>query len=136
MLGVCWDNFKCLGVLCVYVMKQNTAEVLVSEDVSFNPNVVAAAWESFEDGIPAVAAAALVNELPNGITVTANDGEESDRDVVFRDAEIMVEEKAMGVCPKETADKYAPAYVELNREDGYVLALNAGQVFEHYTVPE
>ena len=111
------------------------SEALTTDDVSFNPNVIAAAWESFEDGIPAVAAAALVNELPNGVTVTANDGVESDRDVIFHDAEIMVEEKAMGVCPRDTAEKYAPAFVELNREDGYVLAINAGQVFEDYAVP-
>ena len=116
-------------------MKQNNAEVFAPDDVSFNPNVIAAAWESFEDGIPAVAAAAFVNELPNGISVTANDGVESDRDVVFHDAEVMVEEKAMGVCPRDTAEQYAPAFVELDREDGYVLALNGVQVFEDYAIP-
>lgn len=111
-------------------------EVLTAADVSFNPEVIAAAWEAFENGIPAVAAAALVNELPNGISVTANDGVESDRDVIFHDADVMVEEKAMGVCPRETAEQHAPAFVELDREDGYVLALNAGQVFENHAVPE
>jgi len=114
-------------------MKQNNAEVFGPDDVSFNPNVIAAAWESFEGGIPAVAAAALLNELPNGVQVTANDGVESNRDVVFPHAELMVEEKAMGVCAKETAENYAPAYVELDRDDGYVLALDAGQVLEHPT---
>ena len=112
------------------------SEALTADDVNFNPKIIAAAWEAFEDGIPAVAAAALVNELPNGVTVAANDGVESDRDVLFHDAEVMVEEKAMGVCPRDTAEQYAPAFVELDREDGYVLALNAGQVFEDYAVPE
>jgi len=111
------------------------AQEMTAEEVEFNPEIIAAAWEAFEDGIPAVAAAALVNELSNGITVTANDGEESDRDVIFADAEVMVEEKAMGVCPRETAEKHAPAFIDLDREDGYVLALNAGQVFENHTVP-
>jgi len=111
------------------------AEKMTAEDVSFNPEIIAAAWEAFEDGIPAVAAAALVNELPNGITVTANDGEENDRDVFFVDANVMVEEKAMGVCPRDVAEEHAPAYVELDREDGYVLALNGAQVFEEYTIP-
>jgi len=105
-------------------------DVLTADDVSFNPHIIATAWDAFEHGIPAVAAAALVNELPNGATVTANDGREADRDVFFPDAEIMVEEKAMGVCPRETAETYAPAFVELERDDGYVLALNGAQVFE------
>jgi len=111
------------------------AQEMTADEVSFNPQIIAAAWEAFEDGIPAVAAAALVNELPNGITVTANDGVESDRDVLFHDAEVMVEEKAMGVCPRETAEEHAPAFIDLGREDGYVLALNAGQVFEDHSVP-
>jgi hypothetical protein len=111
------------------------AQQIAADDVSFNPNVIAAAWESFEDGIPAVCAAAIVNDLPNGITVTANDGEEADRDVHFADAGVMVEEKAMGVCPRDVAEEHAPAYVELGREDRYVLALNGAQVFKNHTIP-
>jgi len=113
-----------------------TAQEFTADEVSFNPNVIAAAWEAFDNGIPAVAAAALVNELPNGITVTANDGVESDRDVIFHDAEVMVEEKAMGVCSRAIAEEHAPAFVALDRDDGRVLALNAGQVFENHSVPE
>ena len=111
------------------------AEEINADEVSFNPQIIAAAWEAFEDGIPAVAAAALVNELPNGITVNGNEGEECDRDVIFADAEVMVEEKAMGVCSRSVAEEHAPAFIDLNREDGYVLALNAGQVFEDWAVP-
>jgi len=112
-----------------------TAQEFTADGVSFNPNVIAAAWEAFDNGIPAVAAAALVNELPNGITVTANDGVESDRDVLFHDADVMVEEKAMGVCSRATAEEHAPAFVALNRDDDRVLALNARQVFDDHPVP-
>jgi hypothetical protein len=41
----------------------------------------------------------------------------------------------MGVCPRETAEQHAWAFVELNRDDGYVLALNPAQIFEDHTVP-
>jgi len=105
-----------------------------ADDVSFNPNIIAAAWEAFEDGIPAVAAAALVNEYTDA-TVAANDGVEADRDVHFSDAEIMVEEKAMGVCARDTAEQYAPAYIELGRDDGKVLAFSPAQIFEDHVVP-
>jgi len=107
------------------------AEKIEASEVAFNPEIIAAAWGAFESGIPAVAAAAIVNELPNGKTVTANDGEETDRDVFFADAELMVEEKAMGVCAEETAEEHAPAYIPLDREDGKVLAINAAQVMEY-----
>lgn len=110
------------------------AEQIDADNVSFNPQVIAAAWEAFDGGIPAVAAAALVNEFTD-YTVTANDGSEADRDVIFDSEPVMVEEKAMGVCPKETAEAHAPAYIELGRQDGYVLALNGAQIFEDYTVP-
>ena len=109
------------------------AEKIEATEVSFNAEIIAAALEAFEGGIPAVAAAALVNELPNGETVTANEGVESDRDVIFHDAEIMVEEKAMGVCSKEIAEQHAPAYIEL--ESGECLCLNGAQVFENYVIP-
>jgi len=112
------------------------AQQIAADDVEFNPKIIAAAWEAFDNGIPAVAAAALVHELPNGITVSANDGDETDRDVVFRDAEVLVEEKAMGVCPRHIAEDHAPAFIDLNRPDGYVLAADAGQVFEEYACPQ
>lgn len=102
------------------------------EDVSFNPDVIAAAWEAFDDGIPAVCAAAIINEF-TPYTVTANEGEEADRDVIFADAGQMVEEKAMGVCPKDVAVEYAHAYIELDRDDGKVLAMNGNAVFEDYS---
>jgi len=105
------------------------SKVIDSEDVSFNPEIIAAAWEAFEDGIPAVAAAALVNEMDNDLQVIANDGEECDRDVHFEAQGVMVEEKAMGVCSEDTAEKYAPGYIPLDRDDGKVLALNLAQVF-------
>jgi hypothetical protein len=105
------------------------AEVIDSEDVSFNPEIIAAAWEAFENGIPAVSAAAIVNEMDNTPTVNANDGEEVDRDVHFEEQDILVEEKAMGVCAESTAEEYAPGYIKLDREDGKVLALNLAQVF-------
>lgn len=111
-------------------------KIVEADDVSFNPEIIAAAWEAFDDGIPAVCAAALVNELPNGIAVTANEGEEADRDVIFSDVSVMVEEKAMGVCDESVAEEYAPAYIKLDRDDGRVLALNAGQVYENHIVPE
>lgn len=104
------------------------------KDVEYNPEVIAAAWEAFGDGVPAVAAAALVNEYTEH-TVTGNEGEESDRDVLFHDAEVMVEEKAMGVCERETAEKFAPLFIELDRDDGRVLAINPGAIYENHRVP-
>jgi len=111
------------------------AQEIDATDVEFNAEIIAAAWEAFDNGIPSVAAAALVNELDNGVHVTANDGEESDRDVIFPDSDVVVEEKAMGVCARETAEAHAPAFVPLDREDGKVLALNPAQVFEDYPIP-
>ena len=105
-----------------------------ANDVSFNPEIIAAAWEAFGDGIPAVSAAAIVNEFYD-YRVTANEGEESDRDVIFSEVGVMVEEKAMGVCDVETAEEYAGAYIRLNRDDGKVLALNGAAVYENHAVP-
>jgi len=110
------------------------SETLNSDDVNFNANIIASAWEEFGDGIPAVAAAAIINEFYD-YTVTANEATEADRDVLFPRVNVMVEEKAMGVCDVETAEKHAPMYVELNREDGKVLALNGAAVYENHTVP-
>ena len=110
------------------------AEKIEASDVSFNPEIIAAAWEAFGDGIPAVSAAAIVNEFYD-YTVTANEAEESDRDVLFSSVDVMVEEKAIGVCSEEIADKHAGAYIKLNREDGKVLALNGAVVYENHTVP-
>jgi len=110
------------------------AQQIDAEEVSFNPEMVAVAWENFGDGIPALSAAAIINEFYE-YTVTANEAEESDRDVLFPRVDIMVEEKAMGVCPKETAEEHAGAYIDLDREDGYVLALNGAAVYENHTVP-
>jgi len=109
------------------------AQQIDADDVSFNPQIIAAAWEAFDDGIPAVAAAAIINEFED-YTVTANDGIESDRDVLFPDVDVMVEEKAMGVCGRETAEKYAGAYIPL--KDDEVLALNGAAVYEDHVVPE
>lgn len=114
-----------------------TADELDSEDVAFDPNDVAAEWLAFNDednaGIPATAAAAIVAEWFDE-SVTAEDGVESDRDVIFPDAEIMVEEKAMGVCDRRTAEAYAAGFFELNREDGRVLALNGAAIYEDWSV--
>jgi len=110
------------------------AEEINAEDVSFNPEMIAVAWEEFGDGIPAVSAAALINEFYD-YTVTANEADESDRDVLFPRVDVMVEEKAMGVCPKETAEEHAACFIDLNREDGYVLAMNGAAVYENHTIP-
>ena len=106
------------------------AERIDPDDVNFNADVIAAAWEAFDDGMPAVAAAAFVNELENDVTVCANDGIEVDRDVEFRDAGILVEERAMGVCAEETARKHAGAFVPLDRDDGKVLALTRFHIYD------
>lgn len=103
-------------------------------EVSFNPEIVAAAWEAFDDGIPALAAAALANEYRDDVDVTPNEGIESDRDVHFPRVDLLVEEKAMGVCDEPTAKKYAPAYIKLARDDGRVLALNPAQIMP-YSLP-
>lgn len=111
------------------------AEEINAEDVAFNPEIIAAAWDEFGDGVPAVAAAAIVNEFYD-CTVTANNAEESDRDVIFPEADIMVEEKAIGVCSKETAENHAGAYIPLDFSGESVLALNGAAVYENWTVPE
>jgi len=110
------------------------AEEIKANEVEFNPEIIATAWESFGDGIPAVSAAAIVNEFYD-YTVTANEAEESDRDVLFPNVDVMVEEKAIGVCSEEIADKHAGAYIKLSREDNKVLALNGAAVYEDYRVP-
>ena len=109
-------------------------EVINNNDVSFNAEIIADAWESFGDGIPAVAAAAIINEFYD-YTVTANDGIESDRDVMFKDVDVMVEEKAMGVCAQDVAEQHAASYISLDREDGKVLALNGAAVYENHHIP-
>jgi hypothetical protein len=109
-------------------------ETLTNDDVDFNANIIAAAWEEFGDGIPAVAAAAIINEFYD-YTVTANEATESDRDVLFPNVDVMVEEKTMGVCDVETAEKHATMHIELDRQDGKVLALNGAAVYENHTVP-
>lgn len=107
-----------------------TATEVDANEVSFNPEIIALAWEGFDDGIPAVAAAALVNEFVEDVEVNANKGDETDRDVMFREAGVHVEEKAMGVCDRETAKEHAPAYIELDeRGDEKVLAFNLAQIF-------
>lgn len=106
---------------------------LENNDVDFNAKAVAGAWEAAEE-LPACVAAALVNEFTDK-KVGYWDGVESDRDVIFSEAEIMVEEKAVGVCDRETAEKYAPLYVELDRYDNKVLAMNPAQIFTDWIVP-
>jgi len=110
------------------------AEKIEADDVDFNAQAIAAAWEASED-LPVCVAVAITNEFTDE-TVTAADGEAVDRDVDFADSEVMVEEKAVGVCPRETAEQYAPAYVELNRRDDYVLAVNPAQIFTDYPIPQ
>lgn len=110
------------------------AEQINADDVDFNAQVIAAAWESFGDGIPAVAAAAIINEFYD-YEVTANDAIEADRDVLFTDVDVMVEEKTMGVCPKETAEEHAALFIDLERDDGHVLALNGAAVYEDHAIP-
>lgn len=108
---------------------QKPKSELDPKDVSFNPEIVAAAWEAFDVGIPAIAAAALVNEFTD-FEVTANSGDEVDNDVFFDDEKILVEEKAMGVCSRPVAEKYAVAFIDLDRPDGKVLAINTHQIFQ------
>jgi len=110
------------------------AKEISSTEVEFNAEIVAAAWEGFGDGIPAVAAESIVAEFFD-YDVKANSGIESDRDVHFPEINVLVEEKAIGVCPRETAEEYAGAYIDLEREDGYVLALNGAAVYEEWNVP-
>jgi hypothetical protein len=111
-----------------------TTQTYTTDDVSFNAQEIATEWEEFGDGIPAVAAAALLNEFTE-YDVDAEDGIEADRDVIFTDVDVMVEEKAMGVCPRKTAEQFAPAYIELEREDRRVLALNGAAIYENHVVP-
>lgn len=99
-------------------------------DVDFNAPAIAGAWEATEN-VPVCVAVAITNEFTEH-TVTAQDGEESDRDVVFEEAEILFEEKAVGVCHRKIAERYAQGYVELDRGDNKVLAITPAQIFENY----
>ena len=108
-------------------------KAIENSDVEFNAKAVAGAWEACED-LPACVAAALVNEFTDE-EVVYWEGVEVDRDVIFSGANVMVEEKAVGVCDRGTAEKYAPLYVELDRDDEKVLALNPEQIFTNWIVP-
>lgn len=96
-------------------------------DVNFNAHAIAGAWEATEN-VPVCVAVAITNEITEH-TVTPQDGEESDGDVVFEDAGILFEEKAVGVCQRKIAEKYAQIYVELDRRDNKVLAITPAQIF-------
>lgn len=98
-------------------------------DVNFNAHAIAGAWEA-TDCVPVSVAVAITNEFTEH-TVTAQDGEESDGDVVFEDAGILFEEKAVGVCHRKIAEQYAPMYIELDRRDNNVLAIAPTQIFEN-----
>jgi hypothetical protein len=111
------------------------AEEIDANEVEFNAQIVAAAWESFDDGIPAMAAEAILSEFYD-YDVAANSGVEADRDVLFPEIDVMVEEKAIGVCDRETAEKYAASFIELERDDDRVLSLNGAAVYEGHTIPE
>lgn len=116
------------------VTERDTREKAIPRDaVGFNARAIAAAWEAAEH-TPVCVAVALTNEFTDH-HVTAADGTEEDRDVIFSEAGVHFEEKGVGVCDRETAEKYAPGYVELDRRDGRVLAVNPAQVFD-YNPPE
>lgn len=111
--------------------------VIDADDVEFNASAIAGAWEATRnaleaggDQVPVCVAVAITNEFTD-YEVTAAEGEESDRDVLFHDSEILFEEKAVGVCSREIAEEHAPAYVEMGREET-VLAVNPAQIMEHY----
>lgn len=102
------------------------------DDVAFDAYAIAAAWEAAED-VPVCVAVAITNEFTDH-TVTAADGVKSDRDVMFGasagDFDVHFEEKAVGVCDRDTARKYATHYVALpDRTDGKVLAVTPAQIF-------
>ena len=118
---------------------ETTDKQIDPSEVAFEPHAIAAAWEAADD-LPVCVAVAIANEFADA-DVRAADGEKSDRDVVFGWYEnddgtdwgfdVHVEEKAVGVCDRETAEKYAQAYVDLpNRDDGRVLAVSPGMVFD------
>lgn len=107
----------------------SSEKAIDADDVSFNALAIAGAWEAVDDQVPTCVAVAITNEFTDHV-VTAEDGVESDRDVLFGDAGVLFEEKAVGVCSRETAEQYAPAYVELERDDGFVLAINPAQIFD------
>ena len=113
---------------------ETSDKAIDADDVAFDAHAIAAAWEAADD-LPVCVAVAVANEFTD-VDVRAADGKKSDRDVVFgthddRPADVLVEEKTVGVCARETAEKYAPAYVTLpNRDDGKVLAVSPGMVFD------
>lgn len=115
-------------------------KVIDADDVAFNAYAIAGAWEAAED-VPVCVAVAITNEFTS-YDVTADDGEESDRDVVFEDGGdvtdygVLFEEKAVGVCDRDTAEEYAPRYIDLpDRDDGKVLAINTAQIMEYRALP-
>jgi hypothetical protein len=109
-----------------------SVELDVSE-IGFNPHAVALVWERANE-LPVSVAATLAQEFANA-EIHATDGEQSDRDVLFTDANVLVEEKAVGVCGRERAE-YAPGFIELDRDDGRVLAVNPNQIFEGHQAHE
>jgi hypothetical protein len=110
------------------------AQEIDAADVSFQPKVMAAAWEASEE-LPCSVAATIVNEFTDNGPVGYWEGEQSDGDVLFTDHNLMVEEKAVGVCDRATAEEYAPAYVTYDGDGDKVLAVNPAQVFENHTIP-
>jgi len=104
------------------------------DDVDFDAHAIAAAWEAAPD-IPVYVAVAVTNEF-HDLDVKALEGYKTDGDVGFwEDPDdgtpvVLFEEKAVGVCPRETAKKFAPMFVDLpNRDDDRVLAVNPAQIF-------
>jgi hypothetical protein len=115
------------------------ADRIDPEDVAFDAHAIAAAWEAADD-VPVCVAVAITNEFTDH-DVRAADGEKADRDVMFGWYEndygtdwgydVHFEEKAVGVCDRDTAEEHAPAYVALpDRDDGRVLAVNPAQIFD------
>jgi len=104
------------------------------DDVDFDAHAIAAAWEAAPD-VPVCVAVAVTNEF-HDLDVKALEGYKTDGDVGFwEDPDdgtpvVLFEEKAVGVCPRETAKKFAPMFVDLpNRDDDRVLAVNPAQIF-------
>jgi hypothetical protein len=110
----------------INVTEAQSEKALDSDDVAFDANAIAAAWEAADSQTPVCVAVALTNEFTE-YTVNASEGVAEDRDVHFQNSGILVEEKAVGVCARETAEKYAPKYVTLPGRDK-VLAVNPAQI--------
>jgi len=113
------------------------AKRIEPDEVDFEPHAIAAAWEAAAD-LPVCVGVAIANEVVDD-PVHAADGEAVDRDVVFGHktatpltADVLVEEKAVGVCPRDVAEEHAPTFVALpDRDDDHVLAVNPAQVFDN-----